>query len=71
MDRPWQGSLARAGKFYVNQFESVSKAGSAKVLKALAGVLQVDMGVFMDRHSLAGGSFSNCPLVFAIGKPFK
>jgi transcriptional regulator with XRE-family HTH domain len=47
MDRHWKGSLARASKFYVNQFESVSKAGSAKVLKALAGVLQVDMDDLM------------------------
>lgn len=37
------GSTAGVGKSYISQIEAGSKSGSAKVLKALAEALQVDM----------------------------
>lgn len=37
------GSVAGVGKSYISQIEAGSKSGSAKVLKALAEVLCVDM----------------------------
>ena len=37
------GATAGVGKSYISQIESGSKFGSAKVLKALAEVLQVDV----------------------------
>lgn len=37
------GNSASVGKSYISQIEAGSKAGSAKVLKALAEALQVDM----------------------------
>ncbi len=37
------GKAAGVGKSYVSQIEAASKVGSAKVLKALAEALQVDM----------------------------
>ncbi|MBQ0831310.1 MULTISPECIES: helix-turn-helix domain-containing protein [unclassified Marinobacter] len=38
------GNVAGVGKSYVSQIEAGSKTGSAKVLKALAEVLRVDIG---------------------------
>ncbi|WP_417539270.1 helix-turn-helix domain-containing protein [Marinobacter sp.] len=37
------GNAAGAGKSYISQIEAGNKVGSAKVLKALAEALQVDM----------------------------
>ena len=52
------GTTAGVGKSYISQIESGSKSGSAKVLKALAEVLQVDVddlmagyNLIMDRHN--------------------
>jgi len=41
------GTTAGVGKSYISQIESGSKSGSAKVLKVLAGALQVDMDDLM------------------------
>jgi len=38
------GNVAGVGKSYVSKIEAGSKTGSAKVLKALAEVLRVDIG---------------------------
>lgn len=37
------GHIAGVGKSYISQIEAGNKSGSAKVLKALAGALQVDI----------------------------
>jgi len=37
------GHIAGVGKSYISQIEAGKKSGSAKVLKALAGALQVDI----------------------------